>query len=191
MSQKLTRFGWLAVSVGGLGALRPAPGTWGSIPPVAIALAAVWCFSQEQGFSDQDQTNLQLLMLAVTILGSAACWIFGRAAEAHCAGKDPSLVVADETAGQAFMLMLGAPWVAMNSSEGLLANLLLAGTAFVLFRVFDILKLPPANRIQNLKGGSGILLDDIVAGAQAWVTLKIILLWKTPTEVIDCLGLTS
>ena len=71
------------------------------------------------------------------------------------------------------------------------ANLLLAGTAFVLFRVFDILKLPPANRIQNLKGGSGILLDDIVAGAQAWVTLKIILLWKTPTEVIDCLGLTS
>ena len=36
---------------------------------------------------------------------------------------------------------------------------------FVLFRIFDILKLPPANRIQNLKGGSGILLDDIVAGA--------------------------
>ena len=35
---RLTKLGWLAVSVGGLGALRPAPGTWGSLPPVAIAL---------------------------------------------------------------------------------------------------------------------------------------------------------
>ena len=62
---------------------------------------------------------------------------------------------------------------------------------FVLFRIFDILKLPPANQIQNLKGGSGILLDDIVAGAQAWGVLQLLLLWKSPSEVVACLGLTS
>ena len=187
---KLSTLGWLAVSVGGLGALRPAPGTWGSLPPVIMALGAVWCLS-DQGFSNQDHTTVQYLMLLLTALGSAACWCFGRAAEAHCAGKDPSLVVADETAGQALVLMLGVPWVAMDSTANILANCVLAGTAFVLFRIFDILKLPPANRIQNLKGGSGILLDDIVAGAQAWVVLKLLLLWKSPTEVVDCLGLAA
>ncbi len=189
-NQRLTRLGWLAVSVGGLGALRPAPGTWGSLPPVIVALAAVWCFSQ-QGFTDQDHTSVQVLMLMLTVLGSAACWVFGRAAEAHCEGKDPSLVVADETAGQAFVLMLGVPWVTMDSTANCVANALLAGTAFVLFRIFDILKLPPANRIQNLKGGSGILLDDIVAGAQAWGFLQLLLLWKNPSEVVACLGWSS
>jgi phosphatidylglycerophosphatase A len=188
---RLTKLGWLAVSVGGLGALRPAPGTWGSLPPVAIALVAVWCLSGQQGFTAQDHTTVQYLMLLLTVLGSAACWCFGRSAEAHCAGKDPSLVVADETAGQALVLMLGVPWVAMNTTENILANGVLAGTAFVLFRIFDILKLPPANQIQNLKGGSGILLDDIVAGAQAWGVLQLLLLWKSPSEVVACLGLTS
>ncbi len=187
---KLSKVGWLAVSVGGLGGLRPAPGTWGSLPPVIIALGAVWCLS-EQGFTSQEHTTVQLLMLLLTALGSAACWCFGQAAESHCAGKDPSLVVADETAGQALVLMLGVPWVAMDSTNNILANGVLAGAAFVLFRIFDILKLPPANRIQNLKGGSGILLDDIVAGVQAWGSLKLLLLWKSPAEVVACLGLTS
>ena len=187
-NQRLTRFGWLAVSVGGLGALRPAPGTWGSLPPIIIALAAVWCLSEQQGFTDQDHTSVRYLMLLLTVLGSAACWVFGRAAEAHCAGKDPSLVVADETAGQAFMLMLGVPWLTMDSTANCVANVMLAGTAFVLFRIFDILKLPPANQIQHLKGGSGILLDDIVAGAQAWGVLKLLLLWKSPSEAAACLG---
>ena len=94
----------------------------------------------------------------------------------------------DSEHGEALVLMLGVPWVAMDSTANILANGVLAGSAFVLFRIFDILKLPPANRIQNLKGGSGILLDDIVAGAQAWAVLKILLLWKSPAEVVACLG---
>ena len=65
---KLTTLGWLAVSVGGLGALRPAPGTWGSLPPVIVALGAVWCLS-EQGFTNQDHTTVQYLMLLLTTLG--------------------------------------------------------------------------------------------------------------------------
>ena len=70
-NRKLSTLGWLAVSVGGLGALRPAPGTWGSLPPVIMALGAVWCLS-EQGFSQQDHTTVQYLMLLLTALGSAA-----------------------------------------------------------------------------------------------------------------------
>ena len=56
---KLTKLGWLAVSVGGLGALRPAPGTWGSLPPVIVALGAVWCLS-EQGFTQQDLSLIHI-----------------------------------------------------------------------------------------------------------------------------------
>ena len=60
---RLTKLGWLAVSVGGLGALRPAPGTWGSLPPVAIALVAVWCLSGQQGFTAQDHTTIDAARL--------------------------------------------------------------------------------------------------------------------------------
>ncbi|MCP3860634.1 MAG: phosphatidylglycerophosphatase A, partial [Phycisphaeraceae bacterium] len=41
------------------------------------------------------------------------------------------------------------------------------------FRVFDILKPPPANGLQRLGGGAGILVDDLIAGAMAGVLLQI------------------
>jgi phosphatidylglycerophosphatase A len=49
------------------------------------------------------------------------------------------------------------------------AGVLLA--AFVLFRVFDVVKPYPANALQRLRGGAGVMLDDLVAGVYALVAL--------------------
>jgi phosphatidylglycerophosphatase A len=46
---------------------------------------------------------------------------------------------------------------------------------FVLFRIFDILKPPPVRESELLKGGLGILADDIIAGLMAAVALWVVL----------------
>jgi phosphatidylglycerophosphatase A len=55
----------------------------------------------------------------------------------------------------------------------LVFNLGLAVAGFLLFRIFDIIKPPPANGLQRLGGGAGILVDDLIAGAMAGVLLQI------------------
>ena len=54
------------------------------------------------------------------------------------------------------------------------APLFLAGTAFFTFRFFDIVKPPPANQLQRLRAGWGILVDDLVAGVYALIVTQII-----------------
>ncbi|HIO88475.1 MAG TPA: phosphatidylglycerophosphatase A, partial [Candidatus Marinimicrobia bacterium] len=46
------------------------------------------------------------------------------------------------------------------------------GIAFLLFRVFDIIKVYPANRFERLPGGWGIMMDDVVAGLYAGVVTQ-------------------
>jgi phosphatidylglycerophosphatase A len=48
--------------------------------------------------------------------------------------------------------------------------------AFLLFRFFDIAKLPPCRRVERLSGGWGIMLDDLVAGVYAAVILVVVYL---------------
>ena len=43
---------------------------------------------------------------------------------------------------------------------------------FLLFRIFDIVKPYPAARLEHLRGGFGIMLDDAVAGVYAWLVLR-------------------
>jgi len=47
--------------------------------------------------------------------------------------------------------------------------------AFLLFRLFDIVKPPPARRMERLKGGWGVTLDDVIAGVYANLSLHLIL----------------
>ena len=138
--------------------LRPAPGTWGSLPPVAIAIILAW---RGAAWPWTDLTMVVLLVLA-----SIACVALGRWAESAFGGKDPSQVVADEVAGQAIALLF-LPWRDPGADSALLWNLALAGTAFVAFRFFDIVKVPPARGLQRLPRGWGILVDDLIAGAYA------------------------
>ncbi len=80
--------------------------------------------------------------------------------------KDLQIIVADEVVGFMFANFL-APlcW----------APLLLG---FLLFRIFDIAKVYPAAQLENLPGGDGIVLDDVLAGICAFVIVLTLLYWR-------------
>jgi len=154
----------LGIATCGVGYLPVAPGTWGSLLAVGLFLIARLCVlgqvnSVGPAFGRYAFPALGLLaILLVTFIG---IWAASRT-ERVLRMKDPGKVVIDEVAGQ---------WIA-------LLPLTLAGTArlpwlviiaFLLFRLFDIVKPYPARKMESLKGGLGIMADDLVAGAYAAV----------------------
>jgi phosphatidylglycerophosphatase A len=131
--------GWIALGFGS-GLSPAAPGTAGSLAAVALWLA----FMQLQ-----PAPALQALVLAVAI---AACiWAADWAAR-QMVLKDPGCIVSDELAGQWLALAvvpLAWPWWL---------------AAFVMFRLFDIVKPWPLPALERLPGGLGIVADDLMAG---------------------------
>ena len=83
--------------------------------------------------------------------------------------KDPKEVVIDEITGQ-FIAILGC-----IQSEKLSYIILSLISSFILFRFFDITKIGPIKKFENLPNGIGIMADDIVAGLFAFVTQAAIL----------------
>ena len=81
--------------------------------------------------------------------------------EAHL-GEDPPVVVIDEVVGMWISLYLVHPglWSAI--------------AAFFLFRLFDIVKPPPARQAEALRNGVGIMLDDVVAGIYANLAVRLL-----------------
>ena len=71
------------------------------------------------------------------------------------------MIVIDEVAGMTLSVLV----------LPLTARVLLAG--FVLFRIFDVVKPFPANRLQALPGGVGVMIDDLIAGLYALLVLII------------------
>jgi phosphatidylglycerophosphatase A len=154
------------VTVFGLGYLRPFPGTWGSLPSVALAGVLIGAGARP----DTHPFIYNGVLLAVVLVFTYACAALGDLAEAKFLRKDPSQVVADETAGQALALMF-LPAATMASP--LLAAFTLL-YAFVAFRLLDIIKPWPARQIQAVPGGWGVVLDDLVSGFYALVLVQII-----------------
>lgn len=164
----------LALTAGGLGFLRPASGTWGSLPPAVVAVG--------MALLGEPAWLIDLVLFLLLGIGVVACLRFGDVAEQTFGRKDPGQVVADEVAGQAVTLLF-LPWAVVGvdiQTAGLGAispgmfNLMLGAAGFFLFRVFDVIKPPPARGLQRLKGGLGILVDDLVAGAMAAVVLQVV-----------------
>ncbi|MDA0803029.1 MAG: phosphatidylglycerophosphatase A [Planctomycetota bacterium] len=155
----------------GLGYL-PASGSWGSLPP-CVVLALLWSLQCPAWVNEAC-----LLLLAAW--GSIACLRFGDAGERATGTKDPGIVVADEVAGMALTLLF-LPRDALTVSGHVLPEWSTIALAFVVFRAFDVLKLPPARGIQSMRGGAGILMDDIVAAAQGWILLQLGLRWVVPS----------
>jgi phosphatidylglycerophosphatase A len=79
------------------------------------------------------------------------------------AQPDPSIVVIDEIVGM---------WISLAGIGAGTAPLI---TAFILFRLFDVLKPEPARSLERLPGGWGIMLDDVVAGVYANVATRVVL----------------
>ena len=132
----------------GAGVLPVMPGTWGSL----AALPFAWVLHMKFGANG--------LAIATTIVLAIGVW----AADVYAKeidDDDPGAVVIDEVAGQWLTLALAAPLDPLFYAAG-----------FLLFRVFDILKPWPVNWADDqLKGGLGIMADDIIAAGYAAIVL--------------------
>jgi phosphatidylglycerophosphatase A len=172
----MTRLGRMMITAFGLGYLRPAPGTWGSLPPVVMVLMLLAVIRQQPSATIDTYINIALVVLASIF--AVACLRFGRQAEELLGQKDPGTVVADEVCGQSIAL-LALPWEPMLSWLEIRHDILLAFGAFIAFRLMDILKPPPARQVQRVHGGAGILIDDIIAGVYALMLVKLVLYWMS------------
>jgi len=149
----------------GTGYLPVAPGTWASAAAVAVFLAAA-CLWRGSGVA------IDVVMLAVLVCSSVGCLALGGFAESAFGRKDPRQCTIDEWAGQAAALVF-LPVGAWGWRLGVVA-----ASSFVAFRLLDIIKPPPARRLQRLPRGWGILLDDLVAGLYANVICQVVFrLW--------------
>lgn len=144
----------------GIGFVKPAPGTLGSLATLPLLY---FCFLYFGTFS------LWLITIIASIGTILAAPVFVK-----YYGKDPSAMVSDEVAGQALPFAILASYGYGSLSASNLLILIIAG--FILFRFFDILKPLGINRIQNWQGGWGILADDLLAGLYTFFLLKIVIL---------------
>ncbi|WP_204114359.1 phosphatidylglycerophosphatase A [Shimia biformata] len=143
----------MIATVGGVGFLRPAPGTWGSAVGVGLALGLHWL----GGFP---------LLVIATVAAFFVGWWATAGYTAKTGDHDPGEVVIDEVAGQFIAL-----WVVSFGAwhAGLPALALYPGwiAGFVLFRIFDITKPSIIGKADRRGDALGVMLDDIWAGVFA------------------------
>jgi len=143
----------LAIATFGVGYLPLIPGTFGSLLSVGIFLL----FTQLA-----TGTALFVLVLLFTLVVTfAGIWAASRTEELS-GRKDPGKVVVDEVAGQMLALLPLTFFGLQLTTRAVIVS-------FILFRLFDIFKPYPAGRFERLKGGYGIMCDDLVAGVYAAV----------------------
>ncbi|WP_333869235.1 phosphatidylglycerophosphatase A family protein [Cypionkella sp.] len=143
----------------GVGLMRPAPGTWGSLAAILLGLLV----DRYLGFP-----VLVLATLAVTLAGFWAV----RRELAQRPGDDPSEFVIDEVAGQWLALLFSAAAFWARGHEGFLpwpAPL----AAFAFFRLFDIWKPWLVGRADRRHDADGVMLDDLWAGLFAGIATVI------------------
>jgi phosphatidylglycerophosphatase A len=133
----------------GAGLAPVAPGTWGTLIALPFYALMVW---------------LSPVVYALTLLAlfAAGVWLCGRTAQ-DLGVHDHAGIVWDEIVGYLvtmFMAPAGWVWVVMG---------------FALFRLFDVWKPFPISWLdQRIRGGLGIMLDDVAAGIAAALSLQAI-----------------
>ena len=128
-----------------LGKLPFSPGSWGSLGALLLWLLLPVTFS----------VHLSVIII-LFVLGVYSSSRMVKYLDDH----DPSEVVIDEVVGMGISLFM------------LPHNFWLYFLSFILFRIFDILKPSFIYRIQNLSGGWGIMLDDVLAGLLTFTIVK-------------------
>lgn len=148
----------LSIATCGVGYLPLAPGTFGSLVAVGIFLLLAR--------ATPPNALVAVVLVAIVVVTFVGIWAATRT-EQLSGRKDPGKVVVDEVAGQfiaLFPLTLFTRW-----------STLAVIVSFILFRFFDIVKPYPANRLQELHGGAGVMFDDLVAGVYGAVIVSIML----------------
>ena len=139
----------------GIGYLRPAPGTWGSLFALFLAILLLEFF------------GIMGFVFALLSVGVFGWWATSEYLK-QTTTKDPSEVVIDELVG-IWIALMPAIYFTETQSE----RMIIAILALILFRVFDIFKPFPINYFdQRFKNGFGIVIDDVVAGI---ITLLILI----------------
>ena len=134
----------------GAGLVPKAPGTFGTLAGLPLVLIINY-------FGSLYKALFLFAFVFLAIWASdRSCRLMGR--------EDPSEVVIDEVAGYLLALFLvPSSWLAIS-------------LGFLLFRGFDIWKPFPIKRLEAIKGGPGIVLDDLMAGLYANMVLRVVLL---------------
>jgi len=133
----------------GSGLAPKAPGTFGTIAAIPI-----YWMMKDLSLAIYVTITLVAFIVGIWICQQSADWL---------EKDDPSAVVWDEIVGY-LIAMIAAPsgwqWIVLG---------------FVLFRLFDIAKPWPISWAdKSLHGGFGIMVDDVIAGLFAWITIQII-----------------
>ncbi len=139
----------------GFGYAPVAPGTFGTLFGVII----IYILSLPYFSLQPDQINIALFIL-IGIGFIAGYWSTNILEEEW--GKDPGKIVMDESVGL---------WIALLFIPISITNLIFA---FILFRFFDILKPLGIKKVEKLKGGLGVMTDDVIAGVYANIFLQFI-----------------
>ncbi len=139
---------WLATGLG-VGLVAPAPGTFGT---AIVGLPVAWIIAQLPGIGWQIA-----MIVALLVIGIPLCTLAGRALGGS---KDNQAIVYDEIATLP-VVFLFVP----------LANWQVAVAGFLLHRLFDITKPPPAAQLERLPDGTGVMADDLMAALYACASL--------------------
>jgi phosphatidylglycerophosphatase A len=138
----------------GLGHSPIMPGTCGALVGPAIYIPLALAVPSEP---------LQTVLIAVALL--VWCWItvaLGGWAETYYQQKDSQTFVTDEVAGFLLTVLLFH-----DATQPVLTTL----WAFPVTRIIDILKIPPARRLEKLPRGWGVLADDLLGSVYAALSL--------------------
>jgi len=131
------------LTVGFSGLSPKAPGTVGSIVALVLAMLLLQVISL---------STLFLLAILISVFAVKQIDIYEKEVGAH----DGSEIVIDELAGM---------WIALAIASATADNYIIAGLAFVYFRLFDIWKPSLIGKIdRDVKGGWGVMGDDMLAG---------------------------
>jgi len=145
-SRTTTAIALAVATAGGVGYVPVAPGTFGS----AVGLLAWWLLGP----------SAVVQGIGIITLFAAGVWS-GGVCEGHFCRTDPGQVVIDEVMGMLITLFLNpVGWL------GALA-------AFLLFRIADVIKPFPADRLESLHGGVGVMADDGMAAVYANLALRV------------------
>jgi phosphatidylglycerophosphatase A len=146
---------WTVATFFGAGALKPGPGTWGSLGAVLT-----WALIARHLPANMLIPGALAYCALATAIGIPAATLTARA----CHRDDPSHVVIDEVAGQ-MLTLVAAPLTFKAQFAG-----------FLLFRLFDIVKPPPIRMLERLRPeGVGIVVDDLGAGLYGFIVLQLFL----------------
>jgi phosphatidylglycerophosphatase A len=156
------------ITVLGAGFAPFASGTWGSAFAIVL-FAPIWLGARALA---APQFLVELALVAGIVVASWLSVRWGGWAIARFGSSDPKQFTLDEFAGQWVALLL----LPIGLHADVWSALCLAASQFFFFRLFDVIKPPPARQAESLPAGWGILTDDLFAGLYANLVGQ--LLWR-------------